>query len=76
MPRSLQVRDVPDDIHAELRARAALQGMSLSEYVLGVLSEVASRPPVAEVLERAANRGGGASREDIVALIRRARDAQ
>lgn len=74
--RSLQVRDVPDEIHAELRSRAAGLGMSLSDYVLGVLEEVASRPPVAEVLRRAGERSGGATKEDIVAVIRRGRDAR
>jgi plasmid stability protein len=76
MARALQVRDVPDEIHAELRSRAAAMGMSLSDYVLGVLEEVASHPPVADVLRRATARSGGAAKEDIVAVIRRARDAR
>ncbi len=76
MARSLQVRDVPDELHAELRSRAAGLGMSLSDYVLGLLEDAASRPSVAEVLRRARSRSGGASHEDIVAAIRRARDSQ
>lgn len=76
MARSLQVRDVPDELHAELRSRAAALGVSLSDYVLGVLEDAAGRPSIAEVLRRAKSRSGGASRQDIVDVIRRARDAE
>ncbi|MGI9003887.1 MAG: FitA-like ribbon-helix-helix domain-containing protein [Pseudonocardia sp.] len=58
MSKMLQVRDVPDDLHEVLRHRATASGMSLSAYVLRELERVASRPPLAEVLERAARRGG------------------
>ncbi|WP_232806768.1 FitA-like ribbon-helix-helix domain-containing protein [Geodermatophilus chilensis] len=54
----LQVRHVPDDLHAALRARAAESGLSLSEYVLRELQSVVARPSRAEVLARAARRGG------------------
>lgn len=73
---SLQVRDVPDELHAELCSRAAGLGVSLSDYVLGILEDVAGRPSVAEVLRRARSRSGGANRRDIVDVIRRARDAE
>lgn len=73
MPRALQIRDVPDDVHSALRARAAAAGMSLSDYALSALTEVASRPTVAEVLRTAGERSGGASREAIVDVVRRLR---
>ena len=76
MPRSLQVRDVPDDLHAELKARAAALGVSLSDYVLGALDELASRPAVSDVLRRASRRRGGASTTDIVDAVRRERDGK
>lgn len=74
MARTLQVRDVPDDVHTTLRARAAAAGMSLSEYVLQQLVEVASRPEVSDVLRRAGERSGGAAPGDIVAAVRSGRD--
>jgi len=74
MARTLQVRDVPDDVHTTLRARAAAAGMSLSEYVLQQLVEVASRPEVSDVLRRAGERSGGAAPGDIVAAVRSVRD--
>ena len=40
MAKTIQVRDVPEDVHAELRARAAAAGTSLSDYVLGELERV------------------------------------
>lgn len=49
----LQVRDVPDDVHAELRRRAAAAGMSLSDFARQELTRVARRPSVAELLDRA-----------------------
>lgn len=53
----LQVRDVPEDVHHTLKARAALSGVSLSEYVRGVLTRTASRPTPAELNARIQTRG-------------------
>lgn len=73
MPKAIQIRDVPEDVHATLRARAAAAGMSLSEYLLDELTEMARRPTVAEVLARARARHGGASSEAIVRAVREER---
>jgi antitoxin FitA len=70
----LQVRHVPDDVHAELRRRADAAGVSLSDYVLRELERVAARPPMAEVFARSASRRVPLSREDVVAGIRADRD--
>ena len=40
----VQIRHVPDDLHRELKARAALAGMSLSDYLLRVLRREVDRP--------------------------------
>ncbi len=74
MPKHVQIRNVPDDIHRTLRERAARAGVSLSDYLLGELSRVAARPPIADVLARAQERHGGATREEIVAAVRSGRD--
>jgi antitoxin FitA len=76
MPKSIQIRDVPDDVHQELRARAAQAGMSLSDYLRAELIRLAERPTMRDILARARLRGPGASRESIVAAIRAGRDAQ
>jgi antitoxin FitA len=56
---SVQIKDVPEDVHAVLRRRAAAAGQSLQEYLLGRLVDEASRPTLDEVLDRAGRRAGG-----------------
>ena len=51
---SLQIRNVPDELHRQLKARAALEGQSLSEYALGELRRAIQRPTRREVAERVA----------------------
>ena len=74
MSHSIQIRDVPDDVHRTLRARAASAGMSLSDYLLADITRLAERPPVADVILRAASRSGGADVELIVEAVRAGRD--
>lgn len=68
--KMLQVRNVPDDVHAELRRRAQAAGVSLSDYVLHELERVAARPPIEEVLARSAARRLDLSVDEVVATIR------
>lgn len=56
---SIQVKDVPPEVHATLRRRAANAGMSLQEYLLARLAEDAGAPTLDEVLDRAGSRTGG-----------------
>jgi plasmid stability protein len=74
MAKTLQVRDVPEQVHATLRARAAEAGMALSEYLLRELTALAERPTVIEVLRRAESRSGAAEIDDIVNAVRSGRD--
>jgi len=52
MAGMIQVRNVPETLHRGLKARAATMGMSLSDYLLGELEEIAGRPTLAEFSER------------------------
>jgi antitoxin FitA len=72
--KTIQVRNVPDDVHRALRARAAAAGTSLSDYALEELQRVARHPPVAELLSRARARSGGVDSKAIVAAVRAGRD--
>ncbi len=72
--KTIQIRNVPDRTHRELRTRAAAAGVSLSDYLLEELVRVAARPPVADVLRRAESRAGGVSLDEIVAAVRSGRD--
>jgi plasmid stability protein len=44
MAKMIQVRNVPDALHRSLKARAAMAGMSLSDYLLVEFREIAERP--------------------------------
>lgn len=56
MAKTIQVRDVPDDVHQRLAARAAAERRSLSELVRAEIVQIARRPTMAEMLDRLASR--------------------
>lgn len=47
----IQVRDVPEELHSILKARAAREGMSLSDFIKRELKHVAERPSMREWLD-------------------------
>jgi len=75
--KTLQIREVPEDLHATVRARAAQAGLSVSTYLLNLVTELVTRPTMAEVVERAkalARAGGGTTQSDVKAAIRQSRE--
>jgi plasmid stability protein len=48
----IQIRNVPDALHRHLKSRAALAGMSLSDYLLSEIRHVAERPTLDELRTR------------------------
>ena len=52
----IQIRNVPDRLHRQLKSRAALAGMSLSDYLLNEIRHVAERPTLDELRARLAGR--------------------
>jgi antitoxin FitA len=52
MSTMIQIRNVPDALHRRLKSRAALAGMSLSDYLLSEIREVAARPTLEELRAR------------------------
>lgn len=68
---TLYIRDVPEDIAATLKARAASRGMSLSAYVAAELSKIADSPTNEQITARLRerDRSDGPTREDIVAAL-------
>lgn len=56
---NLLVRDVPDDVHAELQRRAQRHGQSLQQYLTDELRRLVARPELDEVLDRIDRRRGG-----------------
>lgn len=71
------MKDVPSEVHATLKRRAAAAGKSLQEYLLSRLEEEARTPTLDEVLDRAGGRSGGrVPLERATADVRADRDAR
>lgn len=76
MPKSVQIRDVPDEVVAILKGRAAASGLSLSDLLRIELIRVAGRPTHEELVRRIAQREPvGEMSESPVEIVRRMRDA-
>lgn len=72
---SIQIKEVPEQVHATLRRRAANAGQSLQEFLLARLIEEAESMTLDEVLDRAGGRSGGkASLTAAAAAVRLDRD--
>ena len=56
MTAMIQIRNVPDVLHRRLKSRAALAGMSLSDYLLREIRDVAERPTIEELRARLEHR--------------------
>jgi antitoxin FitA len=52
MSKMVQIRNMPDEMHRTLKARASKEGKSLSDYLLGELRKSAEVPTMTEMLER------------------------
>lgn len=76
MSKMIQIRNVPDALHRKLKARAAMEGMTLSEYLLFELRHVAERPTRQELLARLGHASRGDLRPSPAQLIREERDGQ
>lgn len=72
----IQLRNVPDALHRNLKSRAALAGMSLSDYLLGEIRELAERPTLAELRDRLHRRKPVAMELDTARLVREEREAR
>jgi plasmid stability protein len=57
--RSVQIKNVPDDVHQVFRQRAAKAGQSQQEYLLALLVDAARKPTLDEIFERIGQRSGG-----------------
>ena len=76
MSKMIQLRNVPDALHRCLKARAALAGMSLSDYLLAEIKEIAERPTLAELRERLHTRKPVGSQLDTARMVREEREAR
>ena len=75
MPKMIQIRNVPDELHRTLKVRAASLGMTLSDYLLSEIEQVARKPTMKEWLEQVAKLEPVEVDEPPEVTIRRIRDA-
>ena len=74
---SVQIKNVPPEVHRVWKHRAVEAGQSLQEYLLAKLIEEASVPTREEWLKRLESRSGGrAPTDEVVRLIRADRDSR
>jgi antitoxin FitA len=73
MSSMIQIRNVPEALHRRLKARAAMAGMSLSDYLLKEIREVAERPTLEELRARLASRSRVEPEEDTADVVRAVR---
>lgn len=76
MATMVQIRNVPSDLHRKLKARAALAGMSLSEYLLREVRSVAEQPTLEEIKERLSKLAPVRTRLSAAAAVRAERDGR
>lgn len=76
MSKMIQIRNVPDNLHRTLKVRAAEAGVSLSDYLLSEVREIADKPTLHQFLERLkSDEPTGPFEESSAEIIRRHRDA-
>jgi plasmid stability protein len=76
MSTMIQIRNVPDALHRKLKSRAALAGMSLSDYLLQQIRQVAEQPTIEEMKARLAKRSSVMLSVDTADAVRAERDSR
>jgi hypothetical protein len=69
MPKTIQIRDVPDDVYAGLLRRAAEAGVSVPELLRGEAVRLASRPSVETWLARTRRRTSDVTSAEVIAAL-------
>lgn len=75
MSKMIQIRNVPDELHRDLKMRAALAGMSMSDYIKRELDRRSRKSTINEIRERSRGRSAGSTltTQDVVDTIREMR---
>ena len=75
MPRTIQIRDIDDEVYDALARRAAELGLSVPEYLRRETERLAARPSVEEWLARTRRRPGGRSKQQTLEALDELRGA-
>ena len=76
MPKMIQIRHVPDALHRKLKMRAAMQGTSLSEYLMKEIELIADQPTLPETLAEIAKLPPVTWGEPVIKTIRTLREGR
>ncbi|MHB8656065.1 MAG: FitA-like ribbon-helix-helix domain-containing protein [Terriglobia bacterium] len=76
MSTMVQIRNVPSDLHRRLKSRAALEGMSLSDYLLREVRRAVERPTLEELRQRLSGRAPIRPRPTPAAAVRAEREGR
>jgi hypothetical protein len=76
MSKMIQLRNVPDTLHRQLKSRAALAGMALSDYLIREVRKIAAYPSPEEMRERLFHRDPYRGKTSPTELVRAERDAR
>jgi plasmid stability protein len=76
MSKMIQLRNVPDGLHRILKARAAMAGMSLTDYLLMEIKEIAERPTLGELRERLHKRKPVSVQLETARMVREERESR
>ncbi len=69
MPKTVQIRDIDDDVYAALVRRAAEEGITVPELLRREAARLAARPSMAEWLSRTGRRASAISTTDVLATL-------
>lgn len=76
MSKMIQLRHVPDSLHQQLKARASLAGLSLSDFLIREARKIVERPSNEEILARLSRRSRVSPRLRPAIAVRRERDSR
>ena len=76
MAKMIQLRNVPDALHRQLKARAAMAGLSLSDFLIREARKIAEQPTPEEMAERLRQREPYRGKQSPTQVLREERDAR
>lgn len=76
MSKMIQIRNVPEDLHRNIKARAAAKGKTMSQFLVEMVQEKLRRPDIEALIQRVRNRPLEDSDFDATAYIRQERDSR
>ena len=74
--KMIQIRNVPEALHRRLKARAAIEGLSLSDFLRIQMQAVAERPTLSELRQRLSSRSVPSLSESPTEALRQERDSR